>query len=116
LALARPSSCRCPNTPIEDFDRILNVNLRGALLVMQSALRVMLESGGVSIVNNASLAVARVTPCICAYSASKAAVVTMSKQAGIENAASEIRVNAICPGVIDTRLTRSRGEEHLARL
>ena len=97
--------------PMADFDRVMAVNVRGAYLVLQESLRVMLESGGGSIVNTSSLGGFRALPGSSAYAISKAAVIMMTRQAGLEYATRGIRINAICPGVIDTPLVQRRGPE-----
>jgi NAD(P)-dependent dehydrogenase (short-subunit alcohol dehydrogenase family) len=101
---------------VADFDRIQSINVRGAFLVLQQALRLMLESGGGSIVNTASVGGFVATPGSCAHIISKGAMVMMTRQMGYEYAADGIRVAAVCPGVIDTALVRSKGPDLMAQL
>ncbi len=89
-----------------DFDRVIAVNLKGVWLGMKHVAPAMRESGGGAIVNTASIAGLSPTPGIIAYGASKHAVVGMTKSAAQE-LAPEIRVNAVCPGPIETRMMRS---------
>ena len=89
-----------------DFDRVIAVNLRGVWLGLKHVAPAMRESGGGAIVNTASIAGLSPTPGIIAYGASKHAVVGMTKSAASE-LAPDIRVNAVCPGPIETRMMRS---------
>lgn len=87
--------------PIEEFDRVLGVNLRGAFMVQQAGLRLMLDQGG-AIVNTASIGGLYATPTASAYITSKGGVVMMTKTAALEYATKGIRVNAVAPGIIRT--------------
>ena len=89
------------------FDKVVAVNIKGVYLGMQSVIGAMRRRGGGAIVNAASGAGLRGTPTLLAYGASKHAVVGMTRTAGCELAAHNIRVNAICPDVVDTRMMRS---------
>lgn len=82
-----------------DFDRMFAVNVRGLFFVQQAAARVM--TGG-SIVNIASTAARVPRPVSSHYAASKAAVVSLSRSASVAWADRGIRVNSVCPGVIET--------------
>lgn len=87
--------------PLEEFDRVLGVNLRGAFMVQQAGLRLMLDQGG-AIVNTASIGGLYATPTASAYITSKGGVVMMTKTAALEYATKGIRVNALAPGIIRT--------------
>lgn len=92
--------------PTEDFDALMNINVRGVWLVSVQAARRWKETGrGGSIINIASIQGERVMPGITPYSTSKAAVVHMTKSLALEWARYGIRVNAIEPGYIGTEMT-----------
>ena len=97
---------------VDDWDATFHILVRSVFLGTKHAARVMLNQGeGGSIINTASIAGRGGGAGPQAYSAAKAAVVSLSKTTAIELAASEIRVNAICPGIIFTPLMHSGNEE-----
>ena len=87
-----------------DWDRTMDINLKGAFLVSQAAAQKMKENGGGSIINIASILGLRVAGAVTAYATSKAALVQLTKATALEWARYGIRVNAICPGYIETPL------------
>ena len=93
---------------LEDFDRIMAVNVRGVWLCLQAQIRAMLRQsppeGGHSIVNMASVAGLAASPMLPAYSASKHAVVGMTRSAARSYGRRGIRVNCVCPGPVETPL------------
>lgn len=93
--------------PEDVFDEVIAVNLRGVFLGLRHVLPVMLRQGSGSIVNTGSLASERGLPLTAAYNASKHAVVGLTKTAAAEVGAAGVRVNAVLPGMIDTRMLRS---------
>jgi NAD(P)-dependent dehydrogenase (short-subunit alcohol dehydrogenase family) len=97
--------------PEDAFDRVMAVNVRGVFLGMRYVLPVMLEQGSGSIVNNGSVGSERGLPLTSAYNASKHAVLGLTRTAAAEVGAQGVRVNAVLPGMIDTRMLRSLVEK-----
>lgn len=95
----------------EDFDRFYQVNLKGVWLCMKYQIKQMLAQGGGAIVNTASVAGLIAAPMLGAYGASKHGVVGLTKTAAIECATKNIRVNAVCPGVIRTAMVETLFKE-----
>lgn len=87
-----------------EWDRTMDINLKGAFLVSQAAAQKMKDNGGGSIINIASILGLRVAGTVAAYATSKAALVQMTKATALEWARYGIRVNALCPGYIETPL------------
>jgi NAD(P)-dependent dehydrogenase (short-subunit alcohol dehydrogenase family) len=90
--------------PLESFRRVLDVNVIGVFLGMKHVLPVMLKTNSGSIINTASIAGLVGSPSIAVYSASKHAVIGLTKSVAQECSGTGIRVNCVCPGLIDSRM------------
>ena len=99
-----PSFLRTHESTLRDWERVIAVNQTGVFYGMKVALAQFLEQGYGNIVNIASLAGLKASPNNISYSASKFAVVGMTKSAAMEYATKNIRVNAVCPGYTESAL------------
>ncbi|MFP3899247.1 MAG: SDR family NAD(P)-dependent oxidoreductase [Acidimicrobiia bacterium] len=105
------------DTTLEDYQRIMDVNLTGVLLGTKHGIRAMLPTGGGSIVNWSSIGGMNASIGTSVYSISKAGVISLTKSAAIEYGAKGIRANAICPGFVETELTGGPGSaKHFPQL
>jgi NAD(P)-dependent dehydrogenase (short-subunit alcohol dehydrogenase family) len=89
---------------LETFRRVLDVNVVAVFLGMKHVLPVMLKQNKGSVINTASIAGVIGSPDIAVYSASKHAVIGLTKSAAQECAATGVRVNCVCPGLIESRM------------
>jgi NAD(P)-dependent dehydrogenase (short-subunit alcohol dehydrogenase family) len=90
--------------PLETFRRVLDVNVVGVFLGLKHVLPVMLKQNRGSIINTASIAGLIGSSAVAAYTASKHAVIGLTKAAAVECSTTAVRVNCVCPGLIDSRM------------
>jgi NAD(P)-dependent dehydrogenase (short-subunit alcohol dehydrogenase family) len=93
------------------WDRVLSVNLTGVWLCMKHEIPPMVRQGVGVIVNNASILGAVGFPNACAYTAAQHGILGLTKVAALEYATMGIRINAVCPGFIETPMVMQRGVE-----
>ena len=103
-------------TSEEEYDRLFSVNTKGVFFLSQAVAREMIASGGGSIVTVSSMWGIAGASGEVAYSASKAAVIGMTKALAKELAPSGIRVNCVAPGVVDTEMNACYDEEAMEAL
>lgn len=109
-----------PVTPTHEvseelFDRVIAINLKGTFFGCKHAVPALLRAGGGTIVNNASVSAFANVAGNVSYAASKGAVMSLTRVLAIEHARNNIRVNAICPGVIDTPMNERNLERSADR-
>ena len=97
-----------PDLPVEEFDRVLAINMRGVFLCLKHEIPQMISQGGGVIVNTASTAAFMAGTEAPAYAASKAGVASLTRSAARAYAAQGVRVNAVCPGATETPLLMRR--------
>jgi NAD(P)-dependent dehydrogenase (short-subunit alcohol dehydrogenase family) len=106
-------------TALEAWERVQSVNLKSVFLCCKHGIPKLLESGGGSVINTASfVAIMGAATSQISYTASKGGVLAMSRELGVEFARRGVRVNALCPGPVDTPLLRelfSKDPERAAR-
>ena len=107
---------RIHETSIDDWDRVMAINVRGMFLVLRHSLQLMLESGGGSVVMMGSVASHRGVPGTSPYNCSKGAILSLTRTAALEYAQDNIRVNIICPGIARTRLLDAVGPDVMERM
>ena len=101
---------------MENYDKTLDVDLRGVLLGMKYGIRAMLKTGGGVILNWSSIGGLNASPGTGVYSAAKAAVIAVTKAAAVEYGSKGIRANAICPGIIMTEIMGAAGAKHFPEM
>jgi NAD(P)-dependent dehydrogenase (short-subunit alcohol dehydrogenase family) len=104
------SSGSIENTTLDDWDKMMNINLRAVFFMMQQCVPYLEKTNG-NIVNVSSVTGPRAFPGVLAYCVSKAAVDQLTRCSALELAAKNIRVNAVNPGVVVTNLHKKSGME-----
>jgi NAD(P)-dependent dehydrogenase (short-subunit alcohol dehydrogenase family) len=99
----------------DEFDRVLDVNLRGVFYGIKYAVPHLIKAGGGSIINTASVGGLKAFTGKPAYTASKAAVIALTQVAGMQYGRHNIRVNCICPGIIYTGMSREVHRERFGK-
>ena len=101
---------------MEDYDRTLDVDLRGVLLGTKYGIRAMLETGGGVILNWSSIGGLNASIGTGIYSAAKAGVIAITKAAAVDYGSKGIRANVICPGFIMTEIMGTQGAKHFPQM
>jgi NAD(P)-dependent dehydrogenase (short-subunit alcohol dehydrogenase family) len=94
------------NTPEEEWDTTMNINVKGVFLMSKYAIPYMEKNGRGSIIHNGSIFGLKAGGGAAAYCASKGAIVLLTKAMAIDHAPQNIRVNCICPGSVDTQMLK----------
>jgi NAD(P)-dependent dehydrogenase (short-subunit alcohol dehydrogenase family) len=105
------STTDAPSTALDDWENVFAVNARGTFLCCKHAIPGMIERGGGSIVNVSSVAALVGLRNRIAYSASKGAVVALTRALAVDHVKDGIRVNAVCPGTVDSPWVRRLVED-----
>ena len=108
-------AARCHETPVEEWDRVQAVNVRGPFLCSRAVLPSMVARGSGHIITIASVAGLVAFPGRCAYTASKGAALMLTRSIAVDYAAAGIRANAVCPGMVYTPMTSWRLDQPALR-
>jgi NAD(P)-dependent dehydrogenase (short-subunit alcohol dehydrogenase family) len=101
-------AARCHETPVEEWDKVHAVNVRGPFLCSRAVLPSMVARGSGHIITIASVAGLVAFPGRCAYTASKGAALMLTRSIAVDYAAAGVRANAVCPGMVYTPMTSWR--------
>jgi meso-butanediol dehydrogenase/(S,S)-butanediol dehydrogenase/diacetyl reductase len=105
-----------PETALEDWDRVIGIDLNGVFYGCRAAIPIMRRRGGGSIINMASLSGLAGDYSFAAYNAAKGGVVNYTRAAAIDHARDGVRINCICPGPIDTPIMRGAAAPKLRKM
>ena len=114
--IGNASRLKLHEQPIEDWDKVMAVNVRGMFLMQRAIIPHMLRQGGGSIVNMASIGSYRATALSSPYITSKGAALMMTRAAAVDYATDNIRVNAVCPGTTNTDILAGSSQEMIDML
>ncbi|MDE0841732.1 MAG: glucose 1-dehydrogenase [Porticoccaceae bacterium] len=106
-----PHAGSVTSTSVEDWNRVIAVNLTGVWLSNRAVLPTMIAQGGGSIINQSSISALAGFSGVAAYTAAKGGVVALTRQAAVEYAEQNVRINAICPGTVHTPLVTATYEQ-----
>lgn len=95
------------DTPVENFDEVINLDVRGVFFCCQEEIKAMHQNGSGAIVNVSSTSGILGNPGIVPYNTSKHAVLGLTKSVALEECKNNIRINAVCPGVTETPLIKN---------
>jgi NAD(P)-dependent dehydrogenase (short-subunit alcohol dehydrogenase family) len=107
---------RTAESSMENWNRVIAVDLTGTFSCMRHEIPAIIDSGGGSVVNCASTAGLRAAPTVSAYTAAKHGVVGLTRVAAKEYGRAGVRINAICPGTVDTPMFRASMSTYVDRL
>ena len=101
--------------PVNLLDQVLAVNVRGTWLCMQQEIALMRQAGGGAIVNTSSVSGTKGFRGYAAYAASKHAIIGLTRSVALEHGETGIRINAVCPGMIETPMVMETASEEIRR-
>jgi meso-butanediol dehydrogenase / (S,S)-butanediol dehydrogenase / diacetyl reductase len=102
--------------PLDEWDKFYDVLVKGAFYVLRESLKLMIETGGGSVINTGSIGAFRATIGSTAYCSAKGAIRTMTINAAAEYVKDNIRVNSVCPGIFNTDILKDLTDETLKTL
>lgn len=102
--------------PLEEWDLLYDVLVKGAFYVLRESLNLMLKSGGGSVINTGSIGAFRATIGSTAYCSAKGAIVSMTTNTAAEYVKDNIRVNSVCPGIFNTGILDGLTDETMKTL
>ena len=114
--IGNPAHVKLHEQPVDDWDRVIAVNVRGVFLMMRAVIPQMLAQGAGAIVNMASIGSFRAAAGASPYITSKGAVLMMTRTAAVDYARDNIRINAVCPGTTNTEILAGQPPEMIERL
>lgn len=114
--IANPKRVRLHEQALEDWERVMAVNIGGLFLMQRAVIPHMLAQGGGAIINMASIGSFRATAMSAPYITSKGAALLMTRAASIEYAKDNIRINAVCPGTTNTEILAGSSPEFIETL